>query len=88
MKTFTNKKIEDNLSKVDNLNFAVVLKNGELYIHQHGQMMLESVYNNKDSYCDVTEHVQDYINNQYNKKDTARIIREVAEIFYDTNEQK
>lgn len=82
MKTFTNKKIEDNLSKIDNLNFAVVLKNGELYIHQNGQAMLESVYNDKDGYCDVTEYVQDYINNQYNKKDTARMIREAAENFY------
>ena len=51
-------------------------------------MMLECVYNNKDGYCDVTEYVQDYINNQYNKKDTARMIREASEIFYDTNEQE
>lgn len=83
MKTFTNKKIEGNLRKVTGLNFAVVMPDGELYIHCHGQMMPESVYKNKEAYCDVTDYLCDYMNGEYNKRDTARMMRESAEIFYE-----
>lgn len=82
-KTFTIKKIEETLRKVDRLNLAVVLPDGRLYIHCHGQAMLQSVYDNSEKYCDVTEYVEEYINGEYNKKDTARMIKESAELFYE-----
>ncbi len=82
MKKFTNKKIEETLYKPENLNFAVVLDDGELYIHCHGQVMLERVYNSRNSFCDVTEYIRDYVNSEYSKRDIARMIREAAESFY------
>lgn len=83
MKKFTNKKIYERLEKVENLNFALVLENGELYIHRKGQAMLQDVYEDKDRFCDVTDYIRDYNQGEYNKNDTARMIREAAETFYE-----
>ncbi len=82
MKIFTNKKINEGLYKPEKLNFAVVLKNGELYIHEHGQSMLECVYNHEYDMCDVTDCVRDYVLRIEDRKGTVRLIRETAEDFY------
>lgn len=81
-KTFTIKKIGEQLRKVNNLNLAVVLPDGNLYIHCHGQAMLQSVYNNREKYCDVTAYIEEYIYGSFNKRYIARIIKEHAELFY------
>lgn len=81
-KTFTNKKIEEGLYKPSGLNFAIVKPDGELYIHCHGQMMLQSVYEDKSKFCDVTDYIEDWISGADNKINTIRNIREAAEIFY------
>lgn len=81
---FTNKKIFENLERVENLDYALVLPDGDLYIHCHGEGTLQKVYDEgRDSFCDVTEYVRDYSNSEYSKRDTARMIRESAEIFYE-----
>lgn len=83
MKTFTNKKIEEGLYKAENMNFAIVKPDGELYIHCHGQMMIQSVYENKGSFCDVTGYIEDWISGADTKRNTVRNIRQAAEIFYE-----
>lgn len=83
MKTFTNKKIEEGLYKPENMNFAIVKPDGELYILQHGQMMIQSVYENKGSFCDVTCYIEDWISGADTKRNTVRNIRQAAEIFYE-----
>lgn len=82
-KTFTNKKIEETLRKVDRLNLAVILPDGRLYIHCRGEAMLQPVYNDREKFCDVTSYVEEYINGEYDKKNTARMIKESAELFYE-----
>lgn len=81
-KTFTNKKIEEGLYKPTKMNFAVVLDDGTLYIHEHGQIMCADVYHNRDAFCDVSNYVSYYASRMYNKRDTARMIREAAENYY------
>lgn len=81
-KTFTNKKIEEGIYKPENMNFAIVKPDGELYIHQHGQMMLQSVYENKEKFCDVTGYIEDWLFGGDTKRNTVRNIRQAAEIFY------
>ena len=86
MKTFTIKKIEENLRKPSRLNFAVVFPDGELYIHEHGQGILECVYNNRFAYCDVTSYVREWMSGADSKRNTARNIKEEAELFYEERE--
>lgn len=68
--------------ETNGLNFAVVLPYGDLYIHCHGEAMIESVFKNKDKYYDVTEYIESYICGADDKLNTARNIKEGAENFY------
>lgn len=83
MKKFTNKKIKNAFKDMPSApDYAAVLEDGTLYIHNRGEAILQSVYERREQYCDVTEYVNSYLVGENNKENTVQMIREAAEIFY------
>lgn len=79
---FTIKGISEQLEKISGADKVYIFENGVLFIHKPGGMVPQSIYSDSSSACDVTDIYQDWLSGAESKENTARLIKEAAEEFY------
>jgi len=78
----TIKKVNEQLEKKNNVNKVWIKENGDLVIHTSGAAMPAGIYNNPGDYCEVTDAYFDWASGADGKYNTARIMANAANDFY------